>query len=95
MSTESNINPHSIFTVWTPDEVAECMIPISEHNGTEVYDKIWTKIMPLLPNKYDSHGEILPKYEAGEVYEEESLAAFWSHFTEDEQISLNGWADDY
>jgi hypothetical protein len=39
--------PHSLFSVWSPDEVAECLVGI----GDPLYRKLWNELVPLYDGK--------------------------------------------
>jgi hypothetical protein len=70
------IKPHTLFEVWSPDEVAECL------GGTgvgDLYNKLWS-LLPLLPEDTS---------EVPDNFESRSLAKVWSHLTEAEQTELN------
>lgn len=91
--TAQTIKPNLLFEFWSPDEVAECMISTKTQMGRDLYEKIWDKIVPLLPEKNDENGERKLKYEVPEIYDEEMLAAYWKELTPAEQEFLNDIAE--
>jgi hypothetical protein len=74
------IKPHDLFTVWSPDEVAECL-------GVDaaLYAKIWNEIVPLYADQFRS--------EVPDDFDRRCLAKFWSNFTDDEKRALNEAAE--
>jgi len=89
MTTEPTINPHVLFTVWSPDEVAECLLP-SKYD--HLYRELW-KFVEELPMKSDPvTKERYLKYEVPEVYPEETLAHFWDRLTDEDKTILNNLA---
>lgn len=75
----SAIRPHGLFTVWSPDQVAECIDGIPQ----ELYVRLWD-IVP----EYDDK----PRSEVPDDFEERCLARWWDRFTEGEQLLLNDLA---
>lgn len=74
------IKPNSLFDVWTPDEVAECISSIPD----SIYRKIWNEIVPLY-TKSD--------YEWNDDFTSNSLSSFWYLFSDDEKRILNDLAE--
>jgi hypothetical protein len=68
------IEPNSLFKVWSPDFVAECL-----EFGSDLYQKIWSEIVPLYNDQPPS-----------EVH---CLAQYWSKFTDEEKFILNALAE--
>jgi hypothetical protein len=76
------IKPHGLFTVWSPDTVAECLEGIG---NTDLYLKIWNEIVPLYANQ--------PRSEVPDDFDRRCLKKYWSKFTDDEKRTLNAAAE--
>jgi len=70
------IKPHGLFSVWSPDEVAECL-----GVGPNLYAKIWNELVPI----YDKW----PRSEVPDDFSKRCLAKWWYKFTPEEQARLN------
>ena len=73
------IKPNGLFTVWTADQVAECLdgVPM------ELYRKLWNEIVPLQDGPNPNIEDMGP--EVGD----DTLSAFWDKLTNEEQATLN------
>lgn len=79
MKTASRkIKPHSIFTVWSPDEVAECMEGVS--------DALCQRLWDLVPEKYESA-------ETPDVCCNRALVKVWRRLSAEDQTELNRLAE--
>lgn len=74
------IKPHGLFQVWSPDEVAECLVV-----SPELYAKIWNELVPI----YDKW----PRSEVPDDFSKRCLAKWWYKFTPEEQAALNKAAE--
>ena len=75
------IAPHSLFNVWSPDTVAECL----EGVPSELYRRIWNDIVP----QYDGK----PRSEVPDDFDTRCLALYWEQFTDAERATLNALAE--
>jgi len=76
------IKAHSLFKVWSPDEVAECL-----SIGSDLYAKIWNELVPLYANK--------PRSEVPDDFGSRNLSKWWSKFSDEEKLALNEAAKKY
>lgn len=77
-------HPHSIFQVWTPDTVAECMNGVfSAPNG--LYAKLWSLVPAKRPYDIEDNGP-------ADVVGIGSVAKNWESFSAEEAILLNDLA---
>jgi len=76
------IKPHSLFSVWSPDEVAECLNGIG---NSPLYSKIWNEIVPLYKGK--------PRSDVPDDFDRRCLKKYWSKFTNEEKLRLNECAE--
>jgi hypothetical protein len=74
------LTPNSLFDVWSPDTVAECLEGVSR----ELYRRLWA-IVP----QYD--GE--PRSEVPDDFDRRCVARFWDQFTDAERAELNRLAE--
>lgn len=72
-----SFRPHPLFSVWSPDQVAECLEGVPQ----ELYGKIWNEIVPLYANQ--------PHSEVPDDFSRRCLKKYWTKFTLKEQIALN------
>lgn len=72
--------PHALFTVWSPDECAECLDGVS----AALSSRIWRDIVPLYDGK--------PRSEVPDDFSSRSVYKFWHLFTEPERLELNAAA---
>lgn len=70
------MKPATLFTVWTPDEVAECLEGVG---NTALYTKLWSFVPDY--KKFDNEGPPDPGTNA--------LSDFWRRLTPTEQALLN------
>ena len=79
----TKLKPHGLFSVWSPDEVAEAL----EGVGPEIYRKIWNEIVPI----YDKW----PRSEVPDDFSKRCLAKWWYKFDPEEQAMLNMLAKEH
>lgn len=72
--------PDTLFTVWSPDEVAECLDGVS----TDLYRRLWS-LVRLVP-------ALTADDETPDCGFKRSLSHVWQHLTESEQTELNSLA---
>jgi len=73
---------NSLFDVWSPDEVAECLgVPEG------LYIKIWNELVPL----YDDQ----ERSEVPDDFDRRCLSKYWNKFTKEEKLILNNLAENY
>lgn len=77
----TKIQPETIFNVWSPDSVAECLSGIPE----SIYKKIWNEIVTLYPT---THCDDWIEYSD----DDKSLSEYWDMFTDAEKEVLNDLA---
>lgn len=83
------IKPDVLFTIWTPDQVAECLDGIyqtellAKSGDNILYRKLWDMIEDY-PDKRSPE-----EMETPDAEQSNNLAQFWDRLTEDEQILLN------
>jgi hypothetical protein len=73
--------PNSLFDVWSPDTVAECLPGVP----SELYRRIWNDIVP----QYDGK----PRSEVPDDFDTRCLALYWEQFTAEERATLNALAE--
>jgi hypothetical protein len=67
---------HSIFEVWSPDTVAECMSGVGS-----LYEKLWSLVE-----------ETPPANEVNDNFGDRALGLFWDRFTDEEKALLDAAA---
>lgn len=75
--TFHQVIPHSLFDVWSPDEVGECL----EGLPRELSNRLWNDFVPLYEND--------PRSEVPDDFGRRCLSKWWDKLTLDEQITLN------
>jgi len=81
------IVPHSLFTIWRADEVAECLEGVPEH----LYCRLWNDIVPKQKPLYDEHGEHIT--EEPVIGSDDLVSLGWDILTDEEKLALNGLAE--
>ncbi len=76
------IKPDVLFTIWTPDDVAECM-----EVGKSLYSKLWDMVDDY-PDKRSPE-----EMETPDAEQSNNLAQFWNRLTVEEQTQLNVLAE--
>jgi hypothetical protein len=81
------VRPHNLFTVWTPDEVAECLDGISRATRARLYE-----LLRLLPRADYVVEESAP---GDAIDTRRALSVVWSHLTTEQQEEVNAaaWRD--
>lgn len=74
------IVPNSLFRVWSPDEVAECLDGVPQ----ALYSRLW---------EFVAEYEDQPRSEVPDDFGRRCLARFWGKLTVDEQTQLNTLAE--
>ena len=70
------MQPHGLFTVMRPDEVAECVEGVTD----ALYTSLWE-----LVRHYDGK----PRSEVNDDFADRALANWWSELSEEHQTTLN------
>lgn len=70
------IEPNSLFHVWSPDEVAECLNGV----GSDLYAALWQMV-----RHYDGSAQS----EVPDDFGDRCLANWWDELTPDQQQLLN------
>lgn len=76
------IKPNSLFLVWSPDEVAECLEGILPQEG--LYQALWA-----LTKEYENE----PRSEVPDDFGDRCLAKYWDKLSQAYQVVLNDLAD--
>lgn len=74
----------SMFRVWSPDQVAECMDGIVTVPG--LYEALWGLV---------KHYEGKPRSECNDDFGDRALENWWDELSEDHQAALNRLADEF
>lgn len=75
------MTPNSLFTVWSPDEVAECLPGV----GVEgLYARLW-ELVELVPGRGETPDTCF----------ERALSKVWKRLSHDDQFELNRLAAEY
>lgn len=72
------ISPHTIFKIWSADEVAECLEGVDD----ELYKKLWSIVIPRRKRDFDYS-------EVHDDFSYRCLARSWDKLTIGEQRRLN------
>ena len=75
------IKPHSLFEIWTPDQVAECLSYPDADNS--VYRQLWDLVQ--------YYAKTNPEY-PGEFDGTNALKGFWDRLPDETKVILNAAA---
>lgn len=79
----TRIEPNSLFTVWRPDEVAECLDGVA--TNSQVYRKLWEMVR---------HYDKKPRSEVPDDFSERALSNWWHELSPEDQKFLNQKAEE-
>lgn len=76
------MKPHSLFSVWSPDEVAECLEGIG---NSPVYARLWELVR---------HYSGKPRSEVPDDFDDRALKNWWHELSLEDQQFLNKKAEE-
>lgn len=80
MNTRTKIEPNGLFSVWRPDEVAECLEGVKD----EIYTALWELVR---------HYEGKPRSEVNDDFSSRALCNWWDELSKEHQEELNRLAE--